>query len=79
MNAQSLTKPATICNSFVISEEDFTPAQPIYADSRDYGFDFDEEELARELLAPLPASLISPTNYEAEAEEAESCHLWFLL
>ena len=78
MNTQTLTKLAMNYNFFVISDEDFTPAQPIYADSRDYGFDFDEEELARELLAPLPASLISQTNYEAEADEFKSCHLWFL-
>ena len=80
MNTQTLTKPAAICNFFVIisDEEDFTPAQPICASSRDYGFDFDEEELARELLAPLPANLISQTNYEVEADEFESRHLWFL-
>jgi hypothetical protein len=32
-------------------------AQPIQADSRDYGFDCNEDELGRDLLAPLPASL----------------------
>jgi len=70
MNTQTLTKPATISNFHVA-----LPEQPIYADSRDYGFDFDEEELARELLAPLPASLISQTNYEVEADEFESYYL----
>jgi hypothetical protein len=73
MNTQTLTKPATISNFLVA-----LPEQPIYASSRDYGFDFDEEELARELLAPLPESLIAQTNYEVEAHEFESCYLWFL-
>jgi len=77
MNTQILTKPAAICNFFVIISdgEDFTPAQPIRASSRDYGFDFDEEELARELLAPLPASFISQTNYDMDADEFESCYM----
>jgi hypothetical protein len=78
MNTQTLTKPATNCSFFVISDEDFTSAQLICASSRDYNFDFDEEELAGELLTPLPANLISQTNYEAEADEFESRHLCFL-
>lgn len=48
MNAQTLTFPMTLCN-FVLA-----PEAPIIADPRDYGFDFDEDELARELLEPLP-------------------------
>lgn len=48
MNAQTLTASMLTC-SFVVA-----PEEPIFADSRDYGFDFDENELARELLAPLP-------------------------
>lgn len=48
MNAQTQTASILTCN-FVVA-----PEEPIFADSRDYGFDFDEEELARELLAPLP-------------------------
>ena len=79
MNTQTLTNPAMICNFFVVlPDENVLPEQPICASSRDYGFDFDEEELARELLAPLPASLISQTNYEVDADEFESCYLWFL-
>jgi hypothetical protein len=79
MNAQTLTKPATIFDLFVLlPDEDFATKQPICASSLDYGFDFDEEEVARELLAPLPASLLSQENTEVDADEFESRHLWFL-
>ncbi len=73
MNAQTLTHPATICNFLVAS-----PEEPIYASSRDYGFDFDEEEIARELLAPLPASLLSQAAPDVDVDEFESRYQWFL-
>ena len=79
MNTQNLTNPATIFNFLVeLSDEDFATEQPICASSRDYGFDFDEEELARELLAPLPASLLSQADAEVDTDEFESRHIWFL-
>jgi hypothetical protein len=78
MNTQTLTKPATNYNFFVISDEGFTPAQPICASSRDYGFDFDQEELARELLAPLPTGLSTQTIPEVETDEFEKKFRYFL-
>lgn len=53
-------------------------AEPIQADSRDYGFDFDEEELGRELLAPLPDSLSAPSFPEVDADAFEKTFLYFL-
>ncbi|MBI5841879.1 MAG: hypothetical protein HZB19_17460 [Chloroflexi bacterium] len=70
MNTRMLTHPAAICNFRIAVSE-----QPIYASSRDYGFDFNEEELAGDLLAPLPAS--EPTH-EVDADEFESRYLWFV-
>jgi hypothetical protein len=79
MDIQTLKCPATISCFFVIlPEAQLMPAQPVVACSRDYGFDFDEDELARELLAPLPAGLADLALPEADAAEFESRYLWFL-
>lgn len=53
-------------------------AEPIQADSRDYGFDFDEEELGRELLASLPGNISFQTLPEADADAFESTFQHFL-
>jgi hypothetical protein len=52
-------------------------AQPIQADSRDYGFDFDEEELGRELLAPLPISFSIQSHPGMDADAFESTFQYF--
>ena len=72
MTIQTLTNPATICNFLVAMPE------PIRASSRDYGFDFDEEEIARELLAPLPLSLSRQRAAKMEAIEFEKVLPYFL-
>jgi hypothetical protein len=72
MTTQILTRPAMICNFLVALPE------PIQAASRDYGFDFDEEEIARELLAPLPTSLSTQTIPEVAAGEFEKTFHYFL-
>jgi len=51
-------------------------SQPIQACSRDYGFDFDEDELGRELLAPLPASLADRGMPKIDAEDFQSLLLF---
>ena len=62
MNNQTLTN-STLCNFVVaIPEADIPLDEPIRASSRDYGFDFDEEELGKDLLAPLPANLTRAQN-----------------
>ena len=50
-------------------------AEPVCASSRDYGFDFDQEELAEELSAPLPTSLATKRASEMGAEEFAPEHL----
>jgi len=78
MNAQTLTTPATIFNFFVVlPDEDFATEQPICVSSRDYGFDLDEEEVAEELLAPLPASLRVQTQTKVDPGEFETRYSWF--
>lgn len=53
-------------------------AESIQADSRDYGFDFDEEELGSELLAPLPDSISAQSFSEAAADAFEKTFQYFL-
>jgi hypothetical protein len=57
---------------------DLYPGQPVQACSRDYGFDFDEEEIAREMLAPLPTSLSAQRFPQADGDELVFDYLWFL-
>ena len=79
MKTQTLTNPTLNCNLVIASQPiDFPNAPPIQACSRDYGFDFDEEEVGREFLSPLPASLGKRTNPEIATEEIASPYLWFL-
>jgi hypothetical protein len=73
MNNQTLTRPTTLCNFLVT-----LPEEPICASSRDYGFDLDEEEVGREMLAPLPANLAYHPVPEFDPDEFETRHLWFL-
>jgi len=78
MKTKTLTYPALNC-SFAISlpPKDFPGTHLIQACSRDYGFDFDEEELGREMLAPLPANLLSHATLEVDADEYERVFQWF--
>jgi hypothetical protein len=73
MDAKTLTTPA-IFYTFLVA----LPEESINASSRDYGFDFDEEELARELLAPLPAASAAPTFPAVEADEFEKAFHYFI-
>jgi hypothetical protein len=79
MNTQILTFPVITCN-FAIAplEPNLSLENPVYASSRDYGFDFDEEEQARELLAPLPTALASPAIPEVDADEFEQVFQFYL-
>ncbi|NOH01964.1 MAG: hypothetical protein HND47_08340 [Chloroflexi bacterium] len=72
MNTQTLISPAITCNFTVAPEES------IFADSRDYGFDFDEEEVGSELLAPLPAGLADQPIPEVGADDFERIFHYFI-
>ena len=79
MNTQTLTNPVLNCSLVVtLQPAGLSRAYPIQACSRDYGFDFDEEEIGREMLAPLPASLSSRVISEKEADEFEQVFQCFL-
>lgn len=77
MNAQTLSAPASTCHfPFALPVAELPSARTVSADPRDYGFDFDEEELGRELLAPSP--IADRFHPEVDADEFEACYTWFL-
>ncbi len=67
-----MTQPTTFC-VFVLAEP-----EPIYASSRDYGFDFDEDELGRELLAAFLFDIANQPLPEVDADEFEERYAWFI-
>jgi hypothetical protein len=73
MDTQTLLNPL-----IVFATTDLAPVGPVLACSRDYGFDFDEEEIAREMCAPLPASLSVQAIPEVDADKFDFDNLWFL-
>ncbi len=50
--------------------------KPIAASARDYGFDFDEDELGRMLLAPVIGSALDQPNPAVQAEEFDLLYGW---
>ncbi len=78
MSIQFLNAPTVLSNFVIFNPSTYpTRIKPILASSLDYGFDFDEEELGRELLAPLPAGLANQPNNHIDADEFESLYRWF--
>ena len=76
MNTQTLKNSANICNfSFALLATDLLPTQPDQISSHDYGFDFDEDELAEDLLASLHSGEDQAT---LSLDADEFCNLWFL-
>lgn len=73
MDTQTLLNPPLI-----YMPTDLAPIGQIQVCSRDYGFDFDEEEIACELLAPLPAGLSSWAVSQPDADELDFDALRFL-
>ena len=65
MTIQTQTNSTNLCE-FVIT---LPIMELIQADSRDYGFDFNKDELGRELLAPLPASFTVQSLPDLDAFE----------
>ena len=78
MSIQFLTAATSLVNFMVFNPTAYPRhSKPILASSLDYGFDFDEEELGRELLAQLPACLVNQLNNHIDADEFESLYRWF--
>jgi hypothetical protein len=79
MNTQTLINPAPYCTFVMVPmPADLPDDHPIQACSRDYGFDFDEEEIGKELLAPLPVNLSSRAFPEIDMDEFEQVFQCFL-
>jgi len=73
MDAQTSPNPG-----IVLAPAGQTFAQPLQACTRDYGFDFDDEEIAREMLAPLPINLSAQATPAVNADEFEQVFQCFL-
>lgn len=43
-----------------------------------HGFDFDEDEISREILTQLSVSIADQASPEVDAGEFESGYLWFI-
>ena len=61
----------------LVLKEDLS-AQPVQACSRDYGFDFDEEEIGRKMLALRSFKTSSPAIPEVDADEFKQVFQCFL-
>ena len=73
MNAETSLIPVVL---FMVTDSQLM--QATQACSRDYGFDVDEEEIARAMLAPVPASLSVRATFEPGVDESDPAPLWFL-
>lgn len=74
MVAQTQTTHVSLCEFVFV----LPIAEQICADSRDFGFDFDEEEIGRELLAPPPGKFANQSLPEVDADEFEERFSWFV-
>ena len=80
MKIKPLTKPVLNYSiAIALSPRAFPGTHLNQACSRDYGFDFDEEELGREMLAPLPIQFSSQVTLEVNTHEFEQVLQCFLL
>ena len=78
MSIQFFSAPTALVNFVVFNPTTYlSHTKPILASCLDYGFDFDEEELGREMLTPLPASLANQLDDQIDADEFESRYRWF--
>ena len=79
MKTKTLTNPALNCSHTIsLPLRDFPGTHLIQACSRDYGFDFDEEEFGMEILAPLPANLSLQATFEVDTDDFEQVLQCFL-
>ncbi len=78
MTTQIQIRLIAMCNFIDLAlAPGFIPGEPTSATALDYGFDFDEEELGKELLAPLPVNILEQPSYDVSAEEFDAQYRWF--
>lgn len=79
MTDQILTRSRYEIQFFIVSPDDGDPAQrPLQASARDFGYEIDEQELAEELIAPLPTGILIPTLPDVDPDDFESIYRCFL-
>ncbi len=78
MSLQPITKINILGRlEYHIAPEDSPHTEAVLACSQDYGFDFNEVELSRELLAPLPESSLDRSGIVVDADEFDALYRWF--
>ena len=78
MTIQSLIIPISLC--FIEKNpvlEDSSQIETSATPSSDYGFDFDEEELAQSLFAQQAESTLDYCSQVVEADEFDALYRWF--
>ena len=75
MNAKTHVNPAMIFNT-TASLTARLAEKPIQAKSPDYGFDYNEAELASELRAPLPMDMVKHEMADVSATDVENSSLY---
>ncbi len=61
-----------------ISSINFIHANPYQANSLDYGFDFDDDQLSQELLSPLPSNFFDRPSIHIDADDFDRLYHWFV-
>ena len=75
----TLTRSITKIQYFIISPDDGDPTpRPLQVSAKDFGYEIDEQELAEELIAPLPISFPLPTPPDVDPDDFERIYRWFL-
>lgn len=79
MTDLTLTRPKFEIQYFHFSLAADDPTQsPLQVTAQDFGYEIDEQELAEELIAPLPISFPLPAAPEVAPDDFERIYRWFL-
>lgn len=76
MITQAYIKTTHICCFFSLPI--YTPISTSGISPKDMGYEIDEDELAGEMLAPLPACFQDSPAPEIDPDEFEAAYNWFL-
>ncbi len=78
MSLQAITNITILGKlEYHVAHEDDTLTETVLACTQDYSFDFDADELSRELLEPLPESSLDQSDLVVDADEFDALYRWF--
>ena len=76
MNTQTFAKTTTTCSIFSLPV--YIPISTTSITAKEIGYEIDEDDLAREMLAPLPTSLQDQPAPQVDPDEFDKIYKWFL-